>query len=606
MRKWLVLIMPLLMISGAWAEETVKVEEVVVTASRLEEPQEETTSEVIVITAEEIERTNAQKVPDVLMNVADLNIPQNGGKGKTAEVLLRGGSPRHTLVMIDGVKVNSPTTGGFDFGGLDVDDIERIEIVKGPQSTMYGSEAMTGVIHIITKKGKGKPRTTVSVEGGSFGTFKPSVGVSGGTDTVHYRFNASYFKNSGISAARGGAEDDGYKNAYFSGKAGAKLGEKAEVEVAGNYYYDRTELDSFDFFLGPVDDLTYATWGHHYTVSGKGKLYLLDRWEQILTLSSASDLWRSRNLTVDFLNSDIETFRNTVEWQHNLYLTDAYTLTGGVEYREEKGENEGNFESTIDNAAVYVNNKLKLLEDALVLNAGLRYDDHETFGNETTYRVGAVYSVERLGLRLRGSYGTGFRAPSFNELFFPDFGNPDLKPEESKAWEVGFEKDFSDRVTVRATYFHQDFENLIEFDGITFMAGNVAEARAEGVETGIAVRVTDRIDVSADYSFLDAEDEATGSRLNRRPEDKVVVGAGYHGERLSLDADLIYVGEVFDVPAGRDLDSYAVVNVSGSFDVAKDLTVFARVENLFDEDYETAGNFSSPGFSVFGGIKAAF
>ncbi len=606
MRKWLVLIMPLLMFSGAWAEETVKVEEVVVTASRLEEPQEETTSEIIVITAEEIERTNAQKVPDVLMNVADLNIPQNGGKGKTAEVLLRGGAPRHTLVMIDGVKVNSPTTGGFDFGGLDVDDIERIEIVKGPQSTMYGSEAMTGVIHIITKKGKGKPRTTASVEGGSFGTFKPSVGVSGGTDTVHYRFNASYFKNSGISAARGGAEDDGYKNAYFSGKVGAKLGEKAEVEVAGNYYYDRTELDSFDFFLGPVDDLTYATWGHHYTVSGKGKLYLLDRWEQILTLSSASDLWRSRNLTVDFLNSDIETFRNTVEWQHNLYLTDAYTLTGGVEYREEKGENVGNFESTIDDAAVYINNKLKLFEDALVLNAGLRYDDHETFGNETTYRVGAVYSVERLGLRLRGSYGTGFRAPSFNELFFPDFGNPDLKPEESKAWEVGFEKDFSNRVTVRATYFHQDFENLIEFDGITFMAGNVAEARAEGVETGIAVRVTDEIDVSADYSFLDAEDEATGSRLNRRPEDKVVVGAGYHGERLSLDADLIYVGEVFDVPAGRDLDSYAVVNVSGSFDAAKDLTVFARIENLFDEDYETAGNFSSPGFSLFGGIKASF
>jgi vitamin B12 transporter len=600
------LVLPLVMLSGAWAAETVEVEEVVVTASRLAEPLEETTSGVIVITAEEIEASGAQLVPEVLRKVADLNITQNGGPGKTSEVLMRGGAPRHTLVMVDGVKVNSPTTGGFDFAGLDVRDIERIEIVKGPQSTMYGSEAIAGVINIITKKGRGKPRVTASVEGGSFGTFKPSLGVSGSSGALDYRFNASYLRTDGISAVRVGTEDDGYENVYFSGKVGARLGEKAEVEVAGNYYYDRTELDRFDFFLGPVDDLFYVTWGHHHTVSGKLKLYLVDRWEQVITVSRASDLWRSRNPGVAFLNSDIETFRDTVEWQHNLFLTDGYTLTAGVEYREEEGENTGNFNRTIDNLALYLNNKLSLFDGALVLNAGVRNDDHETFGSETTYRVGALVNLEDSGLRIRGSYGTGFRAPSFNELFFPFFGNPDLKPEESEAWEAALEKDFGERVTASVAYFHQEYENLIEFDPSTFLAGNVAEARVEGVETGVTVHATDRVDVGVHYTHLDAEDETTGGRLNRRPEDKVVVTADYSGEGFSLNADYVYVGEVFDVPAGRDLDAYSLVNVAGSYDVTDNLALFARIENLFDEDYETAGDFNSPGFSVYGGIKAEF
>lgn len=609
MRKLLLLVPPLLMlmISSAWAAETLEVEEVVVTASRLEEPEAETTSAVTVITAEEIERLNVQLVPEVLSRVADLNLSQNGGKGTLAEALLRGGAPKHTLVMIDGVKVNSPTTGGVDFSSLSVDDIERIEIVKGPQSTMYGSEAMAGVINIITKKGKGKPKVTLSAEGGSFGTYKPSVSLSGGTERLNYRLTGSYFHTDGISSAASGTEDDSAEIGALSGKAGARLGEKADLEVAFTYGYDRTELDQFDFFgRTAVDDPHYVQWRRNYTLLGNGKVYLAEGWEQVLKLSTAWESLRFRNPDVSYLNSDITTRINTVDWQHNLYLADSYTLTAGAEYRTEHGENEGNFDDTVDNKALYLNNKLKLLADALVLNAGLRYDDHETFGSKTTYRVGALVNIEDAGLRIRGSYGTGFRAPALNELFFPFYGNPALKPEESTAWEVGLEKDLADRATVFVTYFAQDYENLIEADPFTFTAQNIAEARIRGVETGISVRVAEGLDAKASYTYLDAEDKATGEQLTRRPKDKVVVSAAYACGRFSAAADYTFVGRTFDSTVQRFLDSYSVVNLSGSFELRDGITLFARVENLFDEDYETAGTFAMPGVSGYGGVKAEF
>lgn len=606
-----VLLLSLLVVSyawtWAWAEEEIKIEEVVVTASRLEEPLKETTSDVISISREEIETRNVEFATDILRQIPELNLVQNGGAGKSATVFLRGGSTTQTLVMIDGVKVKSTTTGSFDFSGLLVDDIERIEIVKGPQSTIYGSEAMAGVINIITKKGKGKPKMDVSLEAGSFGTYKPVLSVYGGTEKLDYRLTASYLKTDGISAAKTGTEKDGYENAAVSGKFGFKVTNNAELEFTGRYSYDWNELDSFK-----ADDLNYVEHGNHHMFSGKGKLYLLNIWEQVLTLSSVRDELRLRDPDTSFNEADITTGIETVDWQHNLYISEPYTLTMGTEYRKEKAERQGTFDETVDNKAVYLNNKLKVFEDTLILNAGLRYDNHETFGDETTYRLGALYNIEPVGLRVRSSYGTGFRAPTLNELFYQDpwgsSGNPDLKPEQSSSWEVGMNKGlFGEKVSLSVTYFEQQYEDLIQWEEVApwvWQPQNVAEAEVKGVETDVLVKVTDAFNLKAGYTNLDTEDKTTGQRLRRRPKDKLNVQATLSGERFSLLADYIFVGERLD--AGNELDSYNLVNLSGSYRLTKNLRLTARVENLMDEDYEEADGFGTPGTAFYGGIKTSF
>jgi vitamin B12 transporter len=604
------------MLTTAWAEETVKVEELVVTASRLEEPLEETTSDVIVVTREDIEKTNVEFVIDALRRVSDLNIAQNGGKGKTASLLLRGASSNQTLVMIDGVKVKSTTTADFDLSGLMVDDIERIEIVKGPQSTMYGSEAMAGVIHIITKKGEGKPKAEFSFEGGSFATYNPAVTVSGAIGAFDYRVTGSYYESEGISAAKGGTERDGYLNAAVSGKVGIKLGDSAEVELTGKHYYDRSELDAFDFILNAVaDDLNYVQRGHHSVYSAKGKLYLLgDAWEQVLTLSAVRDILRGTDPDTSWNNFDIDTGMKTVDWQHNLYLHDQYTLTLGAEYRKEEGKNVGVFDTEIETKALYLNNKLKVFGDALVLNAGLRYDDHETAGSETTYRVGTLLNFKGAGLRLRGGYATGFRAPTLNELFYQDpwgsSGNLTLKPEKSKSWEAGIEKDFlGDRASVSVTYFRQEYEDLVQWVMSPLFAWspqNVAETEIKGLETTVIVRPTDAVTFRAGHTYLDTEDITTGQRLTLRPYNKANFSAEYSGEKFSVLTDLMYVGDRYAQSADRDLGSYKVVNLSGTVRATKNLTLFARVENIFDEDYEEAADYGTPGLSFYGGMKLVF
>ena len=594
-------------ISSLFAEEKT-LEEIIVTATRIEEPAGETTSDVRVITKEDIKKTNVDFITDVFRKVPELNLLQNGGVGKVATVRLRGGSSSQTLVMIDGIKVNSPTTGRFDFSGISVDDIERVEIVKGPQSTFYGSEAMAGVINIITKKGKGKPGIDASFESGSFGTYKPSFTFSGGDEKLDYRLTGSYFYTDGISVAKAGTERDGYKNASISGKFGIRPSEKIELEFTGKYYYDRSELDDNDFAGKAIDNLNLVQHGNHYLLSGKGKFYLANLWEQIFTLSTVSDSLKLRDPVVSFNNADMITRIDTIDWQHNFYISDIYTLTAGAEYRNEKGENKGYFDRSVDNRTLYLNNRMMLLEKALVLNAGLRYDDHETFGHETTYRVGALYNLKPVSIRIRGSYGTGFRAPKLNELFFPAHpiwgggGNLNLKPERTKSWEAGLEKDFlNEKIVLSATYFEQRYDDLI----LGFPPENISEAEVKGFETDAMVRVTGNINVKVGYTYLDTEDKDTGQRLPQRPKDKLNMSVEFNTKNISVIANYTFVGKRFDSCVKRDLPSYSLVNLAGNYKVTEWVTIFARIDNIFDADYEEAGSYGTPGFSFFGGVRVS-
>jgi vitamin B12 transporter len=607
MRRIFPAVFLVLMISSAWAEDKIKVEEVVVTAAKIEEAAEETTSEVTVIKGEEIKKMNVTFLPDVLRRVPDLNLVQNGGDGKFSSVFLRGGDPKHTLVMIDGVKVNSNTTGTFDFSSIPVEDIERIEIVKGAQSTIYGSEAMAGVINIITKKGEGKLKMDASFEGGSFGTYNPAVTVSGSQKSLNYRVTALYFHTDGISAAKDGTERDGYNNASLSWKFGHKPSENTELELSGYYSNDRTKLDDIDFTTGrPVDALDFVQHGNHFLLSARGKVYLLDKWEQVLTLSTFSDLLKFRDTNSLFNNADILNTRQVAEWQNNLYVSNAVILTAGIEYRKDKGENRGNFDDSVENKALYFNSKLKFLKDNLIINAGLRYDDHETAGSKTTYKMGAAYNFREAGLTLRTSYGTGFRAPSFNDLFFPFYGNPSLKPEESKSYEAGVVKTlFQGKMSLSLTYFKQDYKNLIQADPLIFTAANIARASVEGVEAIASLRLNDALDIRTGYTYLNTEDKDTGESLPKRPKNKFNAGIGYTVRNLSLLLDYLYVGKRLNSSVGTELSAYSVVNLSGNYRATKDITLFGRIENLFNAHYEEVGGFGTKGASFYGGVRVS-
>jgi len=606
-RFLIVFISILLLATTTRAEEKVSVGEIVVTASKIEEAVSETTSEVVVITKEEIENSGAKFIPDVLRLVSEVMVRQTGGVGHDASVLLRGGSSSNTLVLIDGVKVNSTTTGGYDFSGISVEDIERIEIVKGPQSTIYGSEAMAGVINIITKRGKGKAKIDASLEGGSHGTYNPSLGISGGTDTYDYRITTAYYRTEGISAARNGTEDDGYRQALVSGKFGLR-GKRSELELSGRYSYDRSELDSWKFdpltmTFAFMDDLNYVQRRNNYLIMGKGKLYLTDNWEQSLTLSRSWEHLKGSDTDDIWNRYDITTKIDTADWQHNVFATESYTATLGLEYRKEEGENKGQFDKSVDNKALYLNNKLKL--GKAVMTAGLRHDDHETFGEKTTYRVGAVYQTSP-SVSLKASYGTGFRAPSLNELFYPFYGDPNLKPEESKSWEVGIEQKVYEGGSLTITYFKQDYENLIQTDPLTFTAKNIAEAEIKGVEVSAEAKEKSGSGIRAGYTYLDTEDKSTGKRLPYRAKNKVTASLFLVEGGSTLTLEYNYVGGRFDNLASRDLKPYNLVNLGLTMGLSKSFSLYARVDNLFNKEYEEAANYGTYKRSYYAGLKASF
>jgi vitamin B12 transporter len=609
-----VLLMPLFLPTAAWAQKAVQIEEVVVTASKIAETKDEATSSIVVITSKEIEKSNVEFVADLFRKTTELNIVQAGGMGATAAVYLRGASPDETLIMIDGVKVKSTNTGEFDFSGINIDDIERIEVVKGPQSTIYGSEAMGGVINIITKKGKGKITADISYEHGSYNTSNPAITLSGGNESFDYRLNVSYYRTDGISAVKGGPESDGYENTSFSSKLGFRAGEKMEVQLSGKYNEFLSELDARG-----EDDINREKKGSNYLSSLKGTVYVVDSWEQILTVSRVGESWKIRDPDDPDKDYDIASKMDSADWQNTYYNSDAYTTTAGVEYRVESGEQKDVYDKSVENKAVYLNNKLK--GSNITFNAGLRYDDHQTFGSATTYRIGAVEDVKQANMRFRASYGTGFKAPSLYDLYYKGAmgsGNIDLKPEKSTSWEVGVDQDYSRSFSLYLTYFEQDYDDRIEWvssDG-DYSPQNIEDAEVKGVETGFTFRFASPLSISTAYTNLESEDKFTGKRLSLVPKDKVNVALEYSMLRLSLRADYIYVGERYDITARGDLDAYELVNMSGSFNVTKSIGLFGRIENLLDEDYAEDGSynfskketyyFGTPGKSFYGGIKATF
>jgi len=610
-----------------------KAEEIVVTATRIETASREVGSSITVITSQQIEERQNTTVLEVLRTVPALDVIRSGGPGGQTSVFIRGAQSEHTLVLIDGVEMNDPITPGrsYDFANLTTDNIERIEVIRGPQSTLYGSDAIGGVINIITKRGKGRLQGFMSAEGGSFNTWREKGGFSGGNQWTNYSFGIHHWDTDGISAANEkdhNHERDNYENTSISARLGVTPTENFDADLILRYINANADIDNSGGMGG--DDPNNKADLKQLFLRTQARLFLFNElWEQKLGFS-LTDLDRDYSNDIDWdhpLDLDRSSYEGEIykfDWQHNLYLHKTNTMTFGIENEEEKGESQYYSESawgpyadsfqekTARTTGYYLQDQIKLW-DSWFTTLGLRIDDHSRFGTETTYRITSAYLIHRTGTRLKGSFGTGFKAPTLYHLY-SQYGEKNLDPEESIGWDIGIEQSiFHDKLSLGLTYFNNDFDDLIDFESGTSRYINVAEAQTQGIEIFASLRPIDDLTFLASYTYTDTEDKETGKDLLRRAQNKFALNVNYQFmDQGNVNLNLVYAGKRDDNdysnwPATRvELDNYVLIDLAASYDITGNIQIFGRVENLLDEDYEEIKGFGTPELSAFAGCKLSF
>ena len=428
--------------------------QVVVTATRIETPAREVASSVTVIAGADLDRTKAATVLEALRDVAGLAAVANGGPGSAASLFLRGANSEHILVMLDGVELNDPMnpSRSFDFAHLGLENVDRVEVLRGPQSTLYGSDALGGVVNILTRRGEGRPRLSLTAQAGSYGTLSNGLDFGGSTGAFHYSLGLSQYETRGFSASSaaysGNAEKDGYRNLSLSGRAGLILGNGLEADLMVRAVSARTALDNFG---GPGgDDPNNSQRYDALVLRGQARaLFAGGRWEQKLALSYVRSERDHDNPVDDLHPFDAEqgTYRSdraAIDWQNNVFLAPSHTLTFGADLAREEGESQytswsayGPYDSpfprrTADQAGIYVQDQIKI-SGRFFATVGARLDRHSRAGTALTYRLAPAYFVEATQTRFKATFGTGFKSPSLYQLYAPGtfwgpIGNAALKP----------------------------------------------------------------------------------------------------------------------------------------------------------------------------------
>lgn len=609
-------------------------EEIVVTATRTKQSIKDVGSSISVVTREQIEESKSQLVHEVLEQVPGIEVTRTQGIGGTTSIFMRGGSSAQTLVFIDGVEVKSATSGAFNFGNLTTDNIDRVEVLRGPQSTLYGSEAIGGVINIITKKGKGPVKISLNSEYGTHETYKETISLSGGKKTSDYSASVSYLKTHGIDVSDGvpdGREEDGYENFTGSMRLGVNFMDDGRVDTTLRVSHSDLELDKFP----ATDDVDRRQKTDEIFFSAKIEKPFFDEvWEPSLLVSvydleldgtdfdfpseqaaKAADVSETglpeginKNLNSDSFRIPTRVWK--VEHQSNINLFEIDTITGGYEIEVQEGENVGGVaRQSIYNHAYFIQNQIKLF-DSLNLTVGAREDRHSEFGNNLTYRGSLAYNMENLGLRFHTSWGKGFRAPSINDLFFPNFGNPDLNPEESKGWDFGIGKEFfGDKLAIDITYFENDFTDLIFFRSLpdgSFKAINIGKAEAEGVESSLSYRPYEWLSLTGSYTHNDTTDREKNEQLARRPRRKASFALNVQPlEKLNINLTGLMIRDRIDSD-GSDMDNYWTAGLVTKYDFTNAVSAYIRTENLFDYEYNEVTDFNSLGRTIYGGIDLSF
>ncbi len=573
-------------------------ETILVTATRTAQIADAALAPVIVITREDIERSAASDVADLLRFHAGMDLGRNGGPGQATSVFLRGTESNHTLVMVDGMKINPGTVGGAAWQHLDPNIIERIEIVKGPRSTLYGSEAIGGVVNIITRRAQSGGQGHVALGAGRYDTYTTRTGVHHGGEIVRAGLDASAYTTNGfptrVESDLANAHDKFTLNAYLGSQAGPLDWELTHWQASGNTEY-------LSFFLSPLDlDFTNSATALALKAAPS------ESWATTLRLGHVVDEM-TQNQSSDFS----ETRRNQIDWQHDFQLDAQQLFSAGLWYSQEDTQASvfgTGFDEDTEVVAVYAQDDISVGDHRVLLAA--RYTDHDSFGGHTSWDVEYGYRwSERT--RFTAAVATAFRAPDATDRF--GFGgNPDLDPETSRNIEVGVRHALSTRQSVAVQMFENRIEDLIEFfdpdDFLGPLPGameNIEEARIRGIELSYAWAAAP-LAVRVAGSVQDPANITRDEPLARRAERSLSANLSYEFGAMTLGADFLAQSERKDSPFSTTHNGgYGLVNLTAQWRLQRDWRVNAKLENALDKDYALAQGFTTTDRALFVEVRYA-
>lgn len=617
--------------------------EVVVTANRVESDPKNITVSETVLNSEELENKQAGTVKDALEQIPGVEVAQNGGPGQTSSVFIRGNDQENTLVLYDGIPLNDPIGApyGYDYlDGLTLDGVSQLEVLRGPQSTLWGSNAIGGVINIVPKSGPQPLGGSVLMEGGSYGTSREAVSAQGGDKGGYFNFDASHFNTAGFpaldvkgldsadAAALAGSQDtnpgsvnNGDDNNTASLRLGSNLASNLEEKVLARYSQTNTSLDNYNNGNVLADNPAYFALQQQFMVDSSTNWKLLDgAWEQQLKVAFFDDdrtytaTANPYNSTSSNSNFDGQTAQ--AGWQNNIHFTKEETLVLGIQGQQQWANTTSSSDTvpvtTVQTGSGYAESQTNI-DDRLFFNLGGRWEAQSQYGTHTTYQAGLAYLVPEVGTKLKANYGTGYLAPNLYQLYDPTYGNLQLQPETSLGFDFGFEQSIGgkDFINVGATYFDSDITNLITYDPTTYISINVGQAWTYGVESFLDFKGIHDLELKGTYTYTYAWNLTNNVALARRPQHKAGLDADYQLGAASFGGSLSYTGSSFDqdfqYPANTVvLPAYFLLNLKADYQVSEKVKLFARVDNVFNQWYETAYGYSTPGLSVYGGTKVSF
>jgi vitamin B12 transporter len=591
--------------------------EITITATRISTSPENTSSSATVITSDEIDRSQQQFVADVLRGEPGIDVATTGQPGSETSVFLRGADSDGTLVLVDGIPVNNAFDNSFDFSTLPVDNIERIEILRGPQSTLYGSEAMGGIINIVTKTGTGPPTASAQAEYGSFNSLLTRVTLAASEGKLSFSADGSFYSTDNDRS------NSAYQSINFSGHLSYDINHWLKATLLTTYLKSSDGSPGDIYTDDPNARLTYENLLLGLTLNADPTPW----WNAKLTLSRSHE----RISYVDpFFDYDDQTIaeRNRVDFQNVFTLSEQHTFLVGGTLENNSANFDDNYSNklarTIDNYSAYAQYDFKPVE-RVTLTAGGRVDDSSSFGTHETYQFGGRFTAPDTETIFRANVGTGFLAPSIDDLYFPPVGvysNPNLRPEESFGWDAGIEQPLlNGKLHLGTTFFHNDYDNLILASG--GKPENIGRALALGVETFASWMPLTNLTVRAAYTWLDskdldndADDVDGGQELIRRPENSGSLDLDWKiCPRLDATVHALFVSERLDenfdnpdlpIPSIVRLPGYENVDLRLNCHVSKNFSVFGRVENLLDEHYQEVYGYPALGRGFYGGLCAQF
>lgn len=608
-------------------------QEVVVTASLAPVQLQQTGNAVYVISSDDIERSHASVVSDLLRDVPGVAINRGGVLGSTTQLRMRGSEGNHVLVLVDGMEVNDGSQGDeFNWAHMPAAGIERIEVVRGAQSALWGSDAVGGVINIITRQATSGSQGDVFAEVGNHGTTNSGFSLGGRSETAHLNLRASHLASEGENISRHGDEEDGYRNTTLNLNAGWRPLDNLSLSLHGRQTEGENEFDAGD----PPSDANNESEIRQRFVRAQADLSLLDdRWQHRVAVAVSRH--GNENFTDGLLVGSSSSRKKQYSYLTSFSWDDQnQRLSLLVERETEQFSQRGpvlpwgdpNQDRDRETNAVALEYRVALWED-LTLAASLRPDDNTEFDDAYTRRFDASYLIPDTGTRLRATWGTAVKNPTFSERYgyFTSFvGNPDLKPEKSTSWDVGIDQSlFNERLQLGLTYFKARLED--EINGFVFdptippsgayTAENVSgTSDREGVEVSVRAFLSPTVTLKGSYTYTDStqpDDSGRDVDEHRRPHNlgsatlqwdpsskwSLALNAQYNGHQDDSDFSL------YPAPVVR-LDSYTLLNLSASFHATNQLTVYGRFENILDDDYEEVFGYQSLGFGAMVGIRYSF